>query len=191
MEEIRHAYFQAARQYHPDLNSMPGDTELFISTKEAFDILSDQQKRKQYDAGLPPLDDPDLLIGMEIIYSRNQVMVLDEPQLVYALIKLTNQEKSSTRMINIPLNLCLLIDCSSSMEGKKLDHAKASAIQMVKRLKPQDSFSLITFNDKAEIIKGSRSSKDIARIESQIFILQPSGGTEIFEGLKAGYAEIT
>ena len=190
MEEIRHAYFQAARQYHPDLNTMPGDTEYFISAKEAFDILSDQQKRKQYDAKLPPMEESDLPIGLEVIYSRNHVVQLDEPQLVYALIKLTNQGNSEKNIIDIPLNLCLVIDRSSSMDGRKLDYAKASAIKMIKRLKPNDSFSLVAFSDKAEIINDSRSSENIARIESLIFALQPSGGTEIFNGLNAGYAEI-
>ena len=76
------------------------------------------------------------------------------------------------------------------MGGKKLDQSKAAAIQMLNRLRSIDSFSLIAFNDKAEIITGSRSSEDISRIETQIFSLQPSGGTEIFNGLDAGYAEI-
>ena len=190
MEEIRSAYFKAARQYHPDLNSMPGDTEFFISAKEAFDILSDEQKRNQYDAEHPAKEDPFLSIRMEIIYSRNHIAQLNEPQLVYALIKLTDRGNKEKNNISIPLNLCLVIDCSSSMGGKKLDHAKASAIQMLNRLKPIDSFSLIAFNDKAEIITGSRSSEDISRIETQIYSLQPSGGTEIFNGLNAGYAEI-
>ena len=49
-EEIKKAYRKLARQYHPDVN--PGDKESeakFKETKEAYDILSDSQKRANYD----------------------------------------------------------------------------------------------------------------------------------------------
>ncbi len=49
-EEIRKAYRKLARKYHPDLN--PGDKaaeERFKKVQEAYDILSDDNKRKVYD----------------------------------------------------------------------------------------------------------------------------------------------
>jgi molecular chaperone DnaJ len=49
-EEIRKAYRRLARKYHPDLN--PGDKsaeERFKKVQEAYDILSDDNKRKIYD----------------------------------------------------------------------------------------------------------------------------------------------
>ena len=50
-EEIKKAYRKLARQYHPDKN--PGDKEAEERFKEiqgAYDVLSDAEKRKQYDA---------------------------------------------------------------------------------------------------------------------------------------------
>jgi molecular chaperone DnaJ len=49
-DEIKKAYRKLARKYHPDRN--PGDDEAESKFKEvqtAYDVLSDEDKRKQYD----------------------------------------------------------------------------------------------------------------------------------------------
>jgi DnaJ-class molecular chaperone len=51
-EEIRKAYRKLAKQYHPDLNPGKKDAEAkFKSASAAYDLLSDPEKRKRYDAG--------------------------------------------------------------------------------------------------------------------------------------------
>jgi curved DNA-binding protein len=49
-DEIQRAYRKLARQYHPDVNKDPGAEERFKEISEAYDVLSDPELRKRYDA---------------------------------------------------------------------------------------------------------------------------------------------
>lgn len=48
-EDIKKAYRKLARQYHPDVNKAADAEEKFKEVKEAYDVLSDEQKRAAYD----------------------------------------------------------------------------------------------------------------------------------------------
>jgi curved DNA-binding protein len=49
-EEIQAAYRRLARTYHPDVNRDPGAEERFKEISEAYDVLSDPETRRRYDA---------------------------------------------------------------------------------------------------------------------------------------------
>ncbi|KAG1084569.1 hypothetical protein G6F42_021733 [Rhizopus arrhizus] len=47
--EIKKAYYGLAKKYHPDTNKDKDAREKFVQIQEAYEILSDEQKRQQYD----------------------------------------------------------------------------------------------------------------------------------------------
>ena len=47
--EVKKAYRKLARQYHPDINKDPDAEEKFKEINAAYEILSDKEKRSQYD----------------------------------------------------------------------------------------------------------------------------------------------
>jgi curved DNA-binding protein len=49
-DEIQRAYRKLARAYHPDVNSDPAAEDRFKEISEAYDVLSDPQTRRRYDA---------------------------------------------------------------------------------------------------------------------------------------------
>lgn len=49
-EEIRKAFQQKARKLHPDVNKAPDAEEKFKEVSEAYAVLSDEDKRRRYDA---------------------------------------------------------------------------------------------------------------------------------------------
>ncbi|XP_017779875.1 PREDICTED: protein tumorous imaginal discs, mitochondrial isoform X2 [Nicrophorus vespilloides] len=47
--EVKKAYYKLAKQYHPDVNKEADAAKKFQSVSEAYEILGDDSKRKQYD----------------------------------------------------------------------------------------------------------------------------------------------
>ena len=189
-EEIKRAYYAAARRFHPDKNMLPGETELFLEVQRAYEVLSNSERRALYDATLP-LEEPGSQgpVDIRVQYSRQSLIHLDEPQLVYALLE-AEPPPGRSKQAMAPLNLCLVLDRSTSMQGEKMNVAKAAAVRIVQMLRPEDLFGLVVFSDRAEVLLPSAYQQDLNKAQSRIQSIQTSGATEIFQGLNAGLTEL-
>jgi len=191
-EEIRNAYHQAARRLHPDARRDPGSTEFFLRIQEAYEVLSDKSKRAKYDSTLPDDIDAPADIMVNTVYSRPILPTIDDPQLVYVLMDLMSKpakEQLTTRP-RPKINVCLVLDNSTSMKGSRMDVVITSAIALIKQLKSKDILSIVAFNDFAEVVVPATVGLDYERVEARIRKLQASGGTEIYKGLETGLREV-
>lgn len=188
-EEIRRAYHRAVHLTHPDTRDDGLKTTLFYKAQAAYEVLSNQEKRAEYDKSLPPLEIPEELVGVSITCSRPSLPRIDEHQLVYALIEAAppHEAKTSPRP---PLNVCLVIDRSTSMQGERLDTVKRTSIELTHQLLPEDILSIVGFSDRAEVLVSAEHHPEDRNIQSQIQRLVAGGGTEIYQGLEAGFLEI-
>src|SRR5829696_8220536 len=188
-EEIKQAYFGAAQKLHPDKNKAAGETELFLEVQQAYEALANPQRRAQYDATLPAEKKIVLPYQHRIFCSRPSLMHMDEPQMLYVMLELETPEEARQTAAP-PLNVCLVLDRSTSMQGEKMDVVKASAIQVLRNLRPQDILSVVAFSDRGEVVIPASYHHEKARLEAMVQMIRPSGATEIYQGLELGAKEV-
>ena len=188
-EDIKRAYFRAAQKLHPDKNTAAGETELFMNVQQAYEVLSNPRRRALYDATLPPQEKINLPYQYKLAYSRPNLVRLAEPQMLYLILEL-EPPVDGRRTLSPPLNVSLVLDRSTSMKGEKMDVVKSTAIQVLRNLRPQDILSVVVFSDRAEVIIPAAYHQERARLEARIQMIQPSGATEIYQGLEAGVKEV-
>ncbi len=190
-DEIQRAYRRAARQFHPDANKKTSANELFLLVQEAFDTLSDADKRVRYDATLPDDIDAPPALMVNTLYSRSQVTPGEPNQVVYVLLDLMPALTEEERMRDKPpLNVCLVLDTSTSMNGSRLGQVVKAANQFLQQLDEHDILSVVAFNDRAQLVIPAQKGQDMQRFISRISTLQTRGGTEIYQGLSAGLKEV-
>ena len=76
------------------------------------------------------------------------------------------------------------------MKGDRLSNVKNAAAAIVESIGPDDKISVISFSDRAEVVSPASPVKQKKTLISQINSIQAAGGTEILQGLEAGFKEI-
>ncbi len=109
------------------------------------------------------------------------------PQMGYLLV----ESLPPAARVRLPLNLCLILDRSSSMRGERLYYVKQAALHLLQLLHPKDRFALVVFDDRAEVLVPSQPAGERPQvIRAAIESLEAQGGTEMAAGLERGFQEI-
>ena len=128
-------------------------------------------------------------IQLRSTLSRSLLSESSEPQLIYVLLEM-NAQGVPTTMPKLPLNLCLVIDRSSSMRGERLQQVKDGAARILDLLGDEDYFSLVTFNDRAETVVAAQRARNKADLKRMVGMIEAAGGTEMATGMALAMQEI-
>jgi Ca-activated chloride channel family protein len=188
-QEIKRAYRQLARRYHPDVSDEPQTAERFHEIQAAYELLNDAVQREAYDhwRRQQGLDRP-LPLVLRVTPSQSSLPCLGEPQLLYILIEI--QSSSEVESQRLPLNLGLVLDRSTSMKGARLQQVKVAARYIVDQMGANDVLSVVAFSDRAEVLVPGRRGIDRALARAAIRNLRSGGGTELLQGLRLGLQEV-
>lgn len=126
-------------------------------------------------------------LALEIHPARSELQASHEPQLVYLVLRARILISVARRQA---LNLCLVLDRSSSMRGERLFRVKEAARHLVSQLDAESAFSLVAFNDRAEVIVPAQPVREPEAIRQAIAALEARGGTEMAQGLALGLQQI-
>lgn len=86
--------------------------------------------------------------------------------------------------------VALIIDKSSSMEGRKIELARLSAIGVVDHLRPIDSIGVLIFDNSFQWAVPMRRAEDKPLIKRLISGITPDGGTQIAPALTEAYKRV-
>jgi Ca-activated chloride channel family protein len=173
------------------IGSFPENTEAksnpeYEKLLQAYEVLVDKDRRSIYDSLLVETTPPALEATVQI--SRSNMSTSDSAQLFYLLIEVT----PPTHVVRArkPLNLCLVLDRSTSMNGTRLDSLKTAVNLVIEKLAPDDLISIVSYSDRAEIVSEPAHIQNKTQITSRVRGIQASGGTEIYQGLHAGIEQM-
>ncbi len=87
-------------------------------------------------------------------------------------------------------SVVLIIDKSSSMEGRKIELARLTAIGVVDHLRPLDNIGVLIFDNSFQWAVPMRRAEDKSLIKRLISGITPDGGTQIAPALAEAYRKV-
>jgi len=127
-------------------------------------------------------------VSLQVQLNKNYFPMLNTPQLSYVLLEVMPTAQLAN--IQMPINFCLVLDRSGSMDGQKLSDMKTAAKLAIDHLTPQDSFSLVIFDDKVDVLVPSQTGGNTLQFKQQIDEIFARGGTTMSLGMQKGLEEL-
>jgi len=105
---------------------------------------------------------------------------------VYVAVDLT---PSAAAIAGRNRSISLAIDSSGSMDGEKIDQAKAAALGLLKQLRPTDQISIVSFSDTVTVQLPMSRVGNSREIAAAVKAISVNGLTSMYNGLEAAFEQ--
>src|SRR5262245_23246467 len=129
---------------------------------------------------------PDTNITLTCTWGRAPLPASGSPQIAYLFV----EAQATTKGEAVPLNFCLVLDRSGSMQGAKLAALKDATKRVIDTLTPQDIVTIVLFDEQVQVLVPAAPVADKAALQAQIDRIEEAGGTAMSGGLLAGRDEL-
>jgi Ca-activated chloride channel homolog len=129
-------------------------------------------------------------VTLRVMPERDYVYRLGPRELI---VQVEIEARKSDEARRSPMNLCVVLDRSGSMEGAKLEKARQAAAMAVDKLGDDDIFSLVTYDDQTDLlipperVGGTDHREDI---KARIHRIQAGGSTALHAGVVLGAKQV-
>ena len=105
---------------------------------------------------------------------------------VYVAVDLT---PSAAAVAGRVRSISLAIDSSGSMDGEKIEQAKAAALGLIKQLRPDDQLAIVSFSDAVTIQLPMTRVGNSREVAAAVKALSVGGLTAMYDGLDAAFRQ--
>ncbi|MGC4113720.1 MAG: VWA domain-containing protein [Myxococcales bacterium] len=115
----------------------------------------------------------------------NPAMLAGGPREVYFQADVTAKPATSTSERREPVQLALVIDCSGSMQGPKIENTRSAAREVVRQLRDGDRLVIVSYETSARVVLPSIEINDVnrARALSAVEEIVAEGSTNLSGGV--------
>ncbi|MDW8212491.1 MAG: VWA domain-containing protein [Roseiflexaceae bacterium] len=125
-------------------------------------------------------------VTLTCTWGRAPLVASASPQVAYLLV----EAQASAVAEKAPLNFCLVLDRSGSMQGAKLAALKEATKRVIDTLTPQDIVSIVLFDDTVQTLVPATFATDRDALKVQVDAIEEAGGTAMSGGMAAGIVEL-
>jgi Ca-activated chloride channel family protein len=125
-------------------------------------------------------------ITLTCTWGRAPLVASKVPQVAYLFI----EAQAAAIAEKMPLNFCLVLDRSGSMQGAKLAALKDAVKRVIETLTPQDIVAIVLFDDTVQTLVPATFATDKAALIAQVDAIEEAGGTAMSGGMAAGIVEL-
>ncbi|MBZ0281041.1 MAG: VWA domain-containing protein [Anaerolineae bacterium] len=178
-DEIEEAYANLAQRFTVEDDHKKQNQAHIQQIQAAYALLTQTDGGPGQSIALPEIG-----LSLNTTLSKNSVISLPEPQIVYVLVNvLTEINREAYEPSSKPINLTLVIDQSYSMLGTGIEQAKLFGTKLVDELTETDIFSLISINEEATLLTSPTANIVKGEMKDRISRITAFGATELSSGL--------